>query len=153
MANFSCVNLLSVHNPTQDLEKGTTVRARCFRSMKKNEEPHRLHVVFGNGSETKVSFFRCSCAAGQGLCQHVIVLLYLISHYQLLGLKSVPPIISKTSKPQVRQLNSELTKPFNCRNSRDTVTSRLPLRGSLAVYMMIYNFSTVVFSPDLAHST
>ena len=87
------------------------------------------------------------CTAGQGLCQHVIGLLYIISHYQLLGLKSVLPIISKTSKPQVRQLNSELTKPFNRRNSRDMVTSRLPLRGSLAVYKIIYNYFNGRFLP------
>ena len=65
------------------------MRAKCFRSMKKNEEPHRLHVVFKRQNE------------GQGLCHHVIGLMYTLAHCKMLGLKSVPPVLSKTSKPQV----------------------------------------------------
>lgn len=82
-------------------EEGITVRAKCFRSMKKNEEPHRLNVVFKRQSEVGLESFACSCAAGQGLCHHVIGLMYTLAHYQMLGLKSVPPVVSKTSKPQV----------------------------------------------------
>lgn len=79
----------------------TFVRARCYRSMKKNEEPHKLSVSFEHEAPPSVSSFECSCAAGQGLCQHVIGLMYTLAHYQMLGLKNVPPVISKTSKPQV----------------------------------------------------
>ena len=82
-------------------EEGITVRAKCFRSMKKNEAPHRLNVVFKRQKEVALESFGCSCAAGQGLCHHVIGLMYTLAHYQLLGLKSVPPVVSKTSKPQV----------------------------------------------------
>ena len=35
-----------------------------------------------------------------GKCNHVIGLLYLLAHCQALGLKTVPPAISKTSLPQ-----------------------------------------------------
>ena len=42
----------------------------------------------------------CQCAAGKGQCSHVIGLLYMISHWQRLGLQSVPPVESKTSLPQ-----------------------------------------------------
>ena len=42
----------------------------------------------------------CSCTAGKGFCQHVIAVLYQASHYKMLGMKSVPPIVSKTSAPQ-----------------------------------------------------
>ena len=77
------------------------MRAKCFRSMKKNEEPHRLHVVFKRQNEVAVESFMCSCVAGQGLCHHVIGLMYTLAHYKMLGLKSVPPFVSKTSKPQV----------------------------------------------------
>lgn len=81
---------------------GTVVRAKCYRSMRKNEEPHRLSVYFDpSAMEPSISAFQCSCAAGQGLCQHVIGLLYTLSHYQMMGFKSVPPVVSKTSKPQV----------------------------------------------------
>ena len=72
--------------------------------MKKNEAPHTLNVVFERQNEVALESFACSCAAGQGLCHHVIGLMYTLAHYQLLGLKSVPPVVSKTSKPQVNVL-------------------------------------------------
>ena len=89
----------AVRNPSRTV--GCAVRCRCFRSMKKNEEPHLITVVFSNQNDIGIDSFNCSCAAGKGLCQHTIGLLYALNHYQLLGLKSVPPIISKTSLPQV----------------------------------------------------
>ena len=50
--------------------------------MRKNKEPHRLSVHFDpSAMEPSISAFHCSCAAGQGLCQHVISLLYMLSHY------------------------------------------------------------------------
>ena len=67
--------------------------------MKKNEEPHRPNVVFKRQNEVALESFACSCAAG--LCHHVIGLMYTLAHYQLLGLKSVPPVVSKTSNLQV----------------------------------------------------
>ena len=69
--------------------------------MKKNEEPLRLHVMFKRRNEVGVESFVCSCAAGQGLCHHVIGFTYTLARYQMLGLKRVPPVVSKTSKPQV----------------------------------------------------
>ncbi|XP_068728761.1 uncharacterized protein [Montipora capricornis] len=81
-------------------DEGVTIRAKCYRSMKKNEEPHNLLVVFKREREPCVDSFRCSCAAGQGLCHHIIGLMYTLAHYQMLGMKSVPPVISKTSRPQ-----------------------------------------------------
>ena len=62
--------------------------------MKKNEEPHRLYVVFKRQKEVCVESFACSCAASQGLCYHVIGFMYTLAHYQMLGLKSVPPVVS-----------------------------------------------------------
>ena len=70
--------------------------------MKKNEEPYTIIITFGPQKEDpKIESFTCTCAAGKGFCQHTIGLLYSLSHYQLLGLKSILPIISKTSLPQV----------------------------------------------------
>ena len=43
---------------------------------------------------------QCGCEAGMGKCNHIIGLLHLVAHYQALGLKTVPPAISKTSLPQ-----------------------------------------------------
>ena len=91
--------MLLVKNPSE--KTGTTVRARCYRSMKKNEDPNKLWIVFEKpNSPPRIALFGCSCAAGKGLCHHVIGLLYSLCHYQMLGLKSVPPIVSKTSRPQ-----------------------------------------------------
>ena len=69
--------------------------------MKKNEEPHRLYVVFRRQNEVGLESVACSCEAGQGLCHHVIGFMYTLAHNQMLGFKSVPPVVSKTSKPQV----------------------------------------------------
>jgi len=69
--------------------------------MKKNEAPHTLNVLFKSQNEVVLESFACSCADGQGLCHHVIGLMYILAHYQLLGLKSVPPVVCKTSEPQV----------------------------------------------------
>jgi len=74
------------------------VRAKCFRSTKKNEEPQRLYVVFKRQNEVGVQSFMCSCAASQGLCHHVIGFMCTLVHYQMLGFKSVLPVVSKTSK-------------------------------------------------------
>ena len=42
----------------------------------------------------------CGCEAGMGKCNHFRGSLYLLAHYQALGLQTVPPAISKTSLPQ-----------------------------------------------------
>ena len=69
--------------------------------QKHEEERQRLNVVFKRQNKVVLELFACSCAAGQGLCHHVIGSMYTLAHYQMLGLKSVPPVVSKTSKPQV----------------------------------------------------
>ena len=43
---------------------------------------------------------KCDCECGKGHCNHVVGLLYLLCHYQSLGLQTVPPAVSKTSLPQ-----------------------------------------------------
>jgi hypothetical protein len=43
----------------------------------------------------------CSCAAGRAMCHHVVALVYQLQHYQKLDLHVVPPVLSKTSLPQV----------------------------------------------------
>ena len=70
--------------------------------MKRNEEPQTINITFGPQKEDpKIESFTCTFAAGKGLRQHTVGLFYSLSHYQLLGLKSIPPIILKTSLPQV----------------------------------------------------
>ena len=42
----------------------------------------------------------CSCKAGQGICNHLVVLMYQAAHYSLLKIDVVPEEPSKTSMPQ-----------------------------------------------------
>ena len=51
-------------------ECGITVKARCYRSMKKNEKPHMMQIVFRKQDQPDIVSFSCSCAAGQGFCHH-----------------------------------------------------------------------------------
>ena len=51
--------------------------------MKKNEDPHRLRIVFKHETLINIKSFGCSCAAGQGLCHHNISLMYTVAHYQM----------------------------------------------------------------------
>lgn len=56
-------------------------------------------MTHGDANTTIESTF-CECKAGKGQCSHSIGLLYMLSHWQKLQLKSVPPVESKTSLPQ-----------------------------------------------------
>ncbi|XP_048728441.2 uncharacterized protein LOC125646263 [Ostrea edulis] len=57
-------------------------------------------VKFSMDSPYMVLSSQCDCKAGNGHCSHCVGLLYLLCHFQKLGLKAVPPIQSKTSLPQ-----------------------------------------------------
>jgi hypothetical protein len=59
-----------------------------------------VQLDFSEMAEVKA--WSCSCAAGAALCHHAVGLLYQLQDYQRRGLRAVPPIISKTSAPQVR---------------------------------------------------
>ena len=74
-------------------EYEVTVKARCYRSMKKNEQPHVMTVVFRKQDQPDIVSFKCSCAAGQGFCHHVVGLLFKLAHYKMLGLKTIPPVL------------------------------------------------------------
>ena len=53
------------------------------------------------GQDTpEISHTKCECKAGQGICSHLIGLLYILVHYQRMDYVSVPSVISKTSLPQ-----------------------------------------------------
>ena len=78
------------------------VRARCWRSMRKNERPHKLKLVLHkqNRGMLDIPSYICSCKAGKGFCNHLTALLYTLGHYIKLGLKAIPPPSSSTSLPQ-----------------------------------------------------
>ena len=76
-------------------ECGITVKAWCYDSMKKNEKPHMMQIVFRKQDQPDIVSFSCSCAAGQGFCHHIVGFLFQLAHYKMLGLKTIPPVISE----------------------------------------------------------
>ena len=47
------------------------VKAKCYRSMRKTEAPHKLRTVFDSSEEDIKVTTQCSCKAGTGKCQHL----------------------------------------------------------------------------------
>ncbi|KAI2644378.1 Trypsin [Labeo rohita] len=78
------------------VDRKVVVRARCYRSMRKNEEPHTLEMALESEEVVGVSTYMCSCAAGKGLCNHLTTLLYQTAHYVQLNLQTVPPPLACT---------------------------------------------------------
>ncbi|XP_062617203.1 uncharacterized protein LOC134278910 isoform X1 [Saccostrea cucullata] len=70
----------------------------CYRVKLTGLRKHNNVELCKTSSDILLS--QCECKAGNGHCSHSIGLLYLLCHYQRLGLKAVPPIQSKTSLPQ-----------------------------------------------------
>ncbi|KAK0131248.1 hypothetical protein N1851_034070 [Merluccius polli] len=100
-----------------------SIRAVCYRSMRKHEKPHDLRVgrksvlthlfmsdsgvfmwldlmTFENSSPVQIAVAECSCVAGTALCNHNVALLYQTAHYSTLNLKAVPPVLSCTETEQ-----------------------------------------------------
>jgi len=74
------------------------VRCKCFKSMKKNEQPHDSRVTLD--SEGKVKCGKCSCVAGaSGFCNHVFALLYTIDHSVKLKLTEFSKLKTCTERP------------------------------------------------------
>ncbi|KAL2097015.1 hypothetical protein ACEWY4_006222 [Coilia grayii] len=82
------------------VELNLAVCARCCRSLKKNEEPHSLQMTIHTVDAANLSGYGCSCAAGRGMCNHVVALLYQTAHYSTMGIASVPLPLASTSMPQ-----------------------------------------------------
>ncbi|CAG9763471.1 unnamed protein product [Ceutorhynchus assimilis] len=73
-------------------------QAKCYRSQKKNEKPHSLHLKFA--SVDLMVEAHCTCEAGNSeSCNHVVGLAYFLQHLILNGFKEVPESASCTSIP------------------------------------------------------
>ncbi|XP_062581922.1 uncharacterized protein LOC134243706 [Saccostrea cucullata] len=84
-----------------DGDEGCLIRARCYRSQKKNESPHDVEVVIKKGPVFGREDSKCSCAVGRsGSCGHIVGVLYSIAHMKASNLKAVPTDVAKTSLPQ-----------------------------------------------------
>ncbi|KAK3106013.1 hypothetical protein FSP39_010896 [Pinctada imbricata] len=82
-------------------ELGALIRARSYRSQRKNEAPHDIEVVIKEGPLFDFEASKCSCAIGScGCCGHIAGLLYSLAHMKTTGLKSIPCDVAKTSLPQ-----------------------------------------------------
>ena len=85
------------------LEKDTNIlTGKCFRSQRRNEEPHQISVSFANDQTTPlIEKAICTCPIGtSAACGHITGLLYQTAKYKILGLKALPEDVAKTSQPQ-----------------------------------------------------
>ena len=59
------------------------VKARCYRSLRKSEDPHYLAIILKEDNDkAAVSRAHCSCKGGSGgHCNNVLVLLNQINDY------------------------------------------------------------------------
>ena len=89
------------------------MKARCYRSMKKNEKPHMMQIVFRKQDQSDIVSFSCSCAAGQGFCHHIVGFVFQLAHYKILGLKTIPPVLSKTFLPLFLAITANVLKDFS----------------------------------------
>ena len=76
-------------------------RARCYRSLRKSESPHKIKLAIATEQPFDVLASSCTSVAGSlGFCNHAVGLMYLVSHYYLTKTKSVPDDLVCTSLPQ-----------------------------------------------------
>ena len=78
------------------------VKARCYRSLRKNEVPQFLEVISENKeSRASVGRAHCSCKGGSGgHCNHIFALLFQLNEYCCFDVKDIPNDASCTSLPQ-----------------------------------------------------
>ncbi|KAK2156670.1 hypothetical protein LSH36_207g00044 [Paralvinella palmiformis] len=102
---------------------GCHIEGRCYRSMKKNLDPHHVSVELGSpvvsltspgdtdrqatsdGQGPSVISASCSCAKGVGgSCGHVAGLLYQVAKIKMMKLRAIPEDVAKTSQPKTWQI-------------------------------------------------
>ena len=75
------------------------VKARCYRSLRKSEDPHYLVLMLKEqGNRAAVCRAHCSCKGGSGgHCNHILALLYQLNDCCCLEVKDIPSNVSCTS--------------------------------------------------------
>ena len=97
-------------------ENTVCVKARCYRSQKKNDAMHVLHVILSCDAPYDVTTANCSCTAGKsGMCSHVVGLLKQLIHYVSMKMKTVPVDLSCT------QMQQSWHKPRPCQISAEPI--------------------------------
>ena len=101
-----------VHNVTSvSTDQYCYLKAKCFRSQRKNQQPHQINVAI-DGASCDIMAAKCSCVAGStGYCNHVIGLLYLVDHSKKMQLTEFPQEGTCTDNPQ--QWHRPRTKGIN----------------------------------------
>ena len=91
------------------------VKCNSFRSQRKTATAHSLWVCLplGQPKSDPVKAY-CSCVAGaSGFCNHIMGLLYQLSHFCKSGVKCIPDDVSKTSiaqtwdRPRIEGVSAE----------------------------------------------
>ncbi|XP_056016152.1 uncharacterized protein LOC125677134 [Ostrea edulis] len=83
------------------LDDGCVVKARSYRSQKKNESPHTIEIHLKSGPIFERDDSSCSCPIGtSGACGHITGLLYTLAHMETTGMLVIPTDVAKTSLPQ-----------------------------------------------------
>ncbi|XP_052704544.1 uncharacterized protein LOC128180458 [Crassostrea angulata] len=81
-------------------DESIDIAAKCFRSMRKSEAPHKINMTI-TITTSSISESHCSCKAGvSGTCSHSIGMLYTLIHYKNLGMTEVPSALACTSMPK-----------------------------------------------------
>ena len=76
-------------------------KANCFVSIRKTDNPRSLWARISLQPPYNVPQGLCSCKAGQGgFCNHLVTLLFQVSHYSKSQLSTIQEEQSKTSQPQ-----------------------------------------------------
>lgn len=89
-----------IHDVTCMKENNSVhIKCKCYRSQRKNEQPHSLSVKL-NSNSGSVESGKCSCVAGiTGFCNHIFALLYTIDHAKKMKLTEFPLNKTCTQKP------------------------------------------------------
>ena len=91
-------NVLAKHHQES---KTFYFRARCYRSLRKSEAPHKKRLALATEQPHDVQATSCSYVAGSlGFCNHAIGLMHLVSHYYISKTKLLPHYLICTSLPQ-----------------------------------------------------
>lgn len=89
-----------IHDVTCMKENNSVhIKCKCYRSQRKNEQPHSLSVKL-NSNSGSVESVNGSCVAGiTGFCNHIFALLYTIDHAKKMKLTEFPLNKTCTQKP------------------------------------------------------
>jgi len=102
-----------------------------------------IQFAISEAAEVKITSTSSSCEAGAGLCNHAIGLVYLIEHYRKLGLKSVPPAMSKISVPQTWHVPQRTAGINPCNEQEVLVQQVKPPSGDAPTTKKIHRIDEV----------